>query len=601
MKNPFILPQTHFRRSLPLSGIMTSAIVVALLFAGTSSYAQGRLMNKLISKVAKKVGGANVVTTASLDDLQPTIGIGSNLYPVELGTISQSFFEDWKTGGDQVFLMFTKRNENTFLKIDGTVTIDGMPVEYVTSGMYSLITAANTSPRKVEITTSTGQKSSFTIAPMKSQVKLLSINGQTDNVALDLTKDVTLDIGGTVKEGTLLKISLAINQLAIKSIYDVCYVRSGSKLVIPAAAFRNINIAPAGDAVYGYKNSFLSVTVEETENATGIMGNIPSVQYTSSYSDGKFITVSTEPKLNTGLTARGKENLKDGEMEYNFVKPNAYTSRPVQQLKKIAVISFGLQGKTFVESSVITQEKDVLKGEAQTSKTTTITFPQQTDAAWDKVLETIYPQLTAIVQSELSTSLLPIDAAGKTEAYKSITTSTTTSFSLPDKNTKEEITKAYKGSKFLSDTRGYGSIELHEKLMQEAGADALMSLTLSFGLESEGEFGVLIPTLSFDIAGKANGRTTATKYYSGTVIGKGIKSEAIGLTVAYSSATGITGDTKGRNDSKTYHSVGTLTAEQLDAVLRRSDLVTVFGKALKEIHEKEKANGDYEVVWNLQK
>ena len=40
--------------------------------------------------------------------------------------------------------------------------------------------------------------------------------------------------------------------------------------------------------------------------------------------DGKFVTVTTEPDLNTGLTAKGKEKLKDGEVEYDFFKPNAF-------------------------------------------------------------------------------------------------------------------------------------------------------------------------------------------------------------------------------------------------------------------------------------
>src|SRR6186713_2554163 len=99
MKTQLCYAQTRTGESSFLRTTMQYLLVLALLFGSTAGYAQGRLMNKLISKVAKKVGGANVVTTATLDDLQPTVGIGSNLYPIELATISQSFFEDWKTGG----------------------------------------------------------------------------------------------------------------------------------------------------------------------------------------------------------------------------------------------------------------------------------------------------------------------------------------------------------------------------------------------------------------------------------------------------------------------------------------------------------------------
>ena len=48
-------------------------------------------------------------TTSSLGDIVLTAGIESNLAPTELGTISQSFFPGWSTGGDMLVLMFSKR------------------------------------------------------------------------------------------------------------------------------------------------------------------------------------------------------------------------------------------------------------------------------------------------------------------------------------------------------------------------------------------------------------------------------------------------------------------------------------------------------------
>ena len=75
------------------------------------------------------------------------------------------------------------------------------------------------------------------------------------------------------------------------------------------------------------------------------------------------------------------------------------------------------------------------------------------------------------------------------------------------------------------------------------------------------------------------------------------------MTVAYSSPTSIDADynRKGRNETKVFHTVGVITPESLDNLVRRSDLIKEFTKALKEIREKEKANNDYETVWNLQK
>lgn len=545
---------------------------------------------QLLTKIAKEMAPP-APTTATLNNVVPTIVIGSNLHPAELGTIAQSFFSGWKAGGDQVAIIFL--NEKGVLKIDGTVTVDGVPAEYIVAGTYSLISGANTAPRKVEIITATGEKSSFTIKPNAKQIKVVSINGRRDNISLDLTKDVVIEFEGTrVPENELLKVSLAINQVGIKSIYDVAYIRkSGSKITVPAAAFRNINIKPGASALYNYKNSFLSVGVENTERATDVSGSFPAVSYTSSYSDGKFVTVGTEPNLNTGLIAKGKEKLADGEMNYDFLKPNAFTSRPADQIKKIGVISFAIKGKTLAVESVIDQEKSAKL--PQVIKNTIVTFPIQTNEVWDAILAKMYPQLMAIVQSELNATVLPIEAAPKTNAYKSIE-----SFSKEDVNTKAEFSRAYRGTKVLSAVphirEGLGVNGVYERMMNEAGVDALMTMTLDLEAKKDGDFGVMVPKLDFEILGKANGPIFGTKYFSGTIVGKGIPSEDIGLKIEFQPDAALI------SRNKTFHTAGVITSEELDKIIRRSDLLTVFTKGLKEIKEKEKANGDYETVWNLQ-
>lgn len=578
---------------------LKSILVASLVLITWSSYSQGKLLNKMLAKVAKKAGNANVVSTATLDDIVPMGGVESNLHAAELGTLSQSFFGDWQAGGDHVAFTFFKRNTQNFFKIDGTVSVDGKPVEYLSVGTYSIISPANSSPRKIEIVTTSGQKSSFTIAPSKQSFKVVSINDQKDNISLDLTKDVVIVLDGTPTTDQLLKVNLAINQVSIKALYTVCYVRSGSTLTIPAGAFRNINIKPAGEAVYNYKKSFLSVGVESLENATDVSGSIASVQYTSGYSDGKFVTVTTEPNLNTGLVAKGKENLKAGEMSYDFYKPNAFMSRPSTQIKKIGVLTAGITGKTFSENSVITQEENNSKGESQTTKTTTVEFPVQTEAVWASTMQQLYPEIISIIQTELKATVLPLEATTQTASYKSIE-----KFSVANKNTKEEFSVAHQNTKLfsavpVSETLGVNGV--YERIMKESGSDALVTFTLDLQVEQDGDFGVIIPKLNFEIAGKINGLTTNTKYFTGTVVGKGIPSEDIGLKVVFSSPTSATGDSKGRNDSKIYHSVGEITSAELDAIVRKSDLLTVFRKGLQEIIAKEKANSDYEVVWNLQK
>jgi hypothetical protein len=553
------------RRSFPLFQFLTVSLVLALLIVGTESIAQSKLLNKVISKVSKKVGGAGTATASSLDDIMPSVAIGSNLHPAELGTLSQSFFEDWKAGGDQVAIMFTKKNSPGYFKLDGSVTVNGEPLNYTTLGVYDIITAPNSAPRKVEIKTTSGQSSSFTIEPVKNKITLVAINGQKENISLDLSKDVVLEVEGiSPSENPLMKVSIAINQVGIKSIYDVCYIRSGSKLTIPAAAFRNINIVPGGDAVYSYKKSFLSVGFESVETAKDISGSIASVQYTRSINDGKFVNVTTEPELNKGLTVKGSEV----NMNYDIFKPNAFMSRPFSQAKKFGVISFSIRGTTYRE---VTTESN-----QNYTKSAALVFPQQPDAVWDALMEKLYPELIAVVKSELHTEEIPVDKITGSDAYRN-----TEAFAKDDANTTVAFARSYHNTKvvsaFMPVTEGFGSNGVNQRIMNETGADALLKMTLDLQIsydekDSKSVYVVMIPRFAFELSGKSNGILTNTKFVTGTI------NSASGVKIKE-----------------------TMTPEDIEAIVRKSDLLTVFRKALHDIVEKEKANSDYETVWNLQK
>jgi hypothetical protein len=540
---------------------MRSKLLFALILAAQCSYGQN-LFTKGISKLAKVMGTANAVTSADLNEITPTVGISSNLHPTELGTISQTFYTGWTTGGNLTYLMFTKKSTPGYVKIDGTVTIDGKPVEYLTSGMYALVTAPGSTPGHVEIATATGQKASFNIKPYKTPVKILSINGQSDNISIDLTKDVTLELESPeLAEGKLLKVSLAINQVSIKSLYDVCYVKAASKVVIPAAAFRNINIVPGGNALYSYKKSFLSVSFEKVESATDVTGPFTDVKYIAGYSDGKFVTVTGEPQLNTGLVAKGTADLKSGPMDYNFFKPGAFASRPVEQLAKIGVISFAIRGTTYSHKE--TESQFMYKSE-------TLKFPQQSNETWDALLDKLYPDFIAVVQSQLG-PVLPVEAVTGTQAYKSAE-----SYAHDDVNTTVEFSRSYKGTKvisaFMPVSEGYGVNGTNERIMKESGANGLMTMTIDLQIEADKDGHILMsPKLAFEISGSSNGTVANTKYYSGTVSGKGVPFTE------------------------------QMAKDELEKIIRASDLVAAFEKGLKEIKEKEKADPDYQTVWNLQK
>ena len=556
---------------------MKSKLLLACLLVTQISYGQG-MFSKIIAKTAKMVSSFTTSSTSTLEGLTPTVGIGSNLHPAKLGSMDQTFFSNWKDGGDAVSIGFNTGG-TSFLKIDGTVTIDGKPAEYMLAGTYGLVLDPSTAPRKVEVITKTGQRTSFMIAPYIKPIKVISINGQKDNVALDLSKDVVIEMETAPGfENALLTVKIAITQISLKSQFEVCYIRNGiSKITIPAAAFRNINIKPDAEFLYNYKGSYLSVIVEGTDKATAVEGVFPEVKYTKMYEDGKMCTITTEPKLNTGLIAN--ETDKKVDMKYDFYKPNAFRSHPTEHLKKLGVKSFAIRGTTYHESSSTSTSSNTLNmgGISNTTTTTTTTtikleFPQQPDAVWDALLERLYPDLIAVVESELGTTVLPLEKITNTETYKKYET-----FASDDKNTKVEFSRAFRNTKVMSAFMplgdGYGVNGNNEKIMNESGADGLLSMTIDLEISSSKDGKVLmIPKFAFNIEGKTNGKTVNTKYITGTI----------------QSITGVSFKTN-------------ITGEELDKIIRKSDLLATFRKGLKEIRDKENANGDYPIVWNLQK
>jgi hypothetical protein len=546
---------------------------------------------KLISKLVAKTANATSVelpTTSKLSDLQPIVGIYSNLSPTELDLVSQSFFPSWKSGGQMIYITFHNATSPQAYKIDGTVTIDGKIAELSTNGTYYTITETTDSPKKIEVLTSSGEKSSFVLEPSKKQFNIKSINGLSQEITLDLSKDVEIELEDTkIPESNLLKISIAISQLGIKSTYDVCYIKKGSKIVVPAAAFRNINISRNGK----YKKSYLALGVDDYVPVSSLEGNIKKIFYISNYSDGKMVSIKVEPKLNLGLTLKGKE----GQMEYEILKPNAFTSRPFNHLKKLAITSFSISGITYVDHSVIVQDKNLEKDLAQTTKTTKITFPKQSDATWDAVLVKMLPELTKSLQTDLQASVVPIDELAKQTSYNKLI-----SFSS-NLNTEKEFIKGIGNTKRLNElafVEAFGVACIQEQLMKETSSDALCKVNLELILSSEKEKAYLTPKFTYEIIGKINGFAANTKYVTGTITGSPIESDLIGLSIEYS--TSGSGKPFIKDNVKTYSTAASsISAEQLEKLLRTSDIMTTFSKTLKQIIESEKLYGDYEIVWNL--
>lgn len=549
--------------------------------AGGSGGGLSGLMGKAMTKLATAAGGmamkasGMLSTTADLSETVPLVTMTSNLYPAELGTATQTFLKGWQSNGDMVTLMFTKKDGFGFYKIDGSVTINGQPATYATVGTYSAFSPNNSAPKKVEITTTSGQKSSFTLLPYDKPFKILTINGQKDAASIDLSKDVVVEFDkAPISENGLLKLSIAINQIGIKSFYDLPYIKSAKTITIPAASFRNINIVPGGKALYNYKNSYLSIAVEKVAMASAASGTLPAMKYDVAYLDGKLLNVVKEPVLNLGINAKGSDKFPAGEVDYNFFKANAFLGRPFSQIKTLGVMSFAIRGTTYTEGKESTTSSSYTVGNTKyttvTTSKTIAKFPQLANEVWDKALESLYKDFVDAAQKELNAPVLPLASITKTEGYQAIAP-----FSKDDENTSVEFSRAYKDTKLLSAfmpvSEGYGPNNANGRIMKQSGANALMKFTFDLQLAIEDGKPVMVPKLAFEIVGEPNANLE-TKFCTATITGKGVR-----------------------------YPKGEITAAELDNVVRKSDLLATFKKGLQELKASEKANGDYDLVWNLQK
>ena len=541
----------------------------------------GSFFSKAVIKIAKlssglvAEAGGLMLKTDDLNAVVPMAGTSSNLVPAALGTADMSFMNGWLSGGAYYTIFFSQKDKVGWAKVNGDITINGKPADFVSTGLYVAFEKDKAKPARVEIVTTSGQKSSFTMNTSKYPVKILSINGQTgDNIALDLTKDVVVELEHTPgAENIQLNPKIAITIFGFKNLIDLGYFKGTDKLVIPAAAFRNVNIGPGSTPLMTYKSSFLSVTRMESKTTEQVSGVYPPFTYYTTTQDGRYINVTTEPVLNRGITVKGTEKLPNGAVDYNFFKAHAFASRPFEQIKTLGVASFSIRGTTYKDGKTSKTESSYTVGNTKyTTTTTTHTwaqFPDVSKSVWAEALASLYADFTTAAQKELNATLLPIERITETAAYQHIS-----EYSKDDETTDVSFSHSYKNGKLISAmiplSEGYGENSAETKIMKESGANALMKFTFDLQIAIEGGRQVMVPKLGFQIGGENNGLYYPTKYCSATISGKGI------------------GFPK------------QITAIDIARIVRQSDLLQVFVKGLRELKKAEMANGDYKLLWDLQ-
>lgn len=522
--------------------------------------------SRVVGTIASVAGSVMTGSTADLTTVVPLVYRVSNTWPKSLGTMGTKIIPNWgEGGGDMVTVNFTQRLGGMMSKIDGTVTVDGRPADYATMGVYSALAPATKGTRRVDVTTTTGQKAGFTIPAPHGTLRITSINGQANPETIDVTKDVMIQLAGvTAADTSPIVVKVITSVIGLREFYDAYYVRPGATVTVPAAAFRNLNIAPGNvKAGANLNDSYLLVSRERWETALDATGAFAGLQIMTSESDGRLFRASPSADMNTGFTAKAELSLPGGKLEYSLFKAGAFASRPITQATNIATMSFAVRGKTYLSKS-----RTSTTATTRTTETRTLRFPQLPDAVWDAALAELYDALSPVFASELGASMLPIDKVIASPAYQSLSP-----FSKDDETTDVQFTRSYKGMTLLSAVLpvsvGYGWNRVDSRIMRETGANTLLKVTLDLEL-SEKNGGSMIPTLAFEMIGAPNGHSASTKFVTGTITGAGRplkKNEAV-------------------------------TPEVLREVMRTTDFAAALRTALKDFKAKEAANRDYQILWS---
>lgn len=530
-----------------------------------SSFLQKALLN--VAKVAGKVGGAAtgaVTSTADLSQVLMTGGLCTNLLSKDIGLASMDYFSDWKGGYDWITIGFLPKDKLFWYNLDGKVTVDGVAFKNQGVGIYSAIVPPSAKDRKIEINTSTGQKAKFTFKKVEKAIKLVSINNNTTNCIIDNNTDFSIQLANLPSSADArISIEIAGSKMGIFTTFAVGNFKPAANITIPSYILKHIS----ADSNINFKNSYLIVTCAEMETATDEMGTIPEALNYGQFSMSALpFTTVNKIEVFHGLVAKGEEKFPMGSMSYEFKKGNAGNARPQEDIKKIAVTSFAIQGST-----AFYEEKTKYSGnDSYTTTTRSIDFPIKAEQL-DPILADLYPKLTQIIADQYGAQFLPIEAVTKTPEFIAMSR-----YTKSDVGGNVNFSRCYKELEPKSFAIPLAGVFKGETtLFKPLQVDAILKVNISLVLDTKE--GLIIPTMNVELLGKQSGFNfgygSPTQFFTASIVGKGFSIPR----------------------------KGNVTDAMMNQVVRPSDMLTLFKKGLSEIAAAESKNLEYVPIWNVQK
>jgi hypothetical protein len=530
----------------------------------------GNIFQKAMSKVTKMVGnlagelGGSVAETPNLDDVDVLASVGTNIFPKDLGLATNDFLKgEWIDNGDFTMLMLSSPNGFQFFKYAGTIKLNGKELKHQSFGIHTAVEAPNSGNKKISFEKNGVEEGSFTVPPPSKNIQLISINGAKSSVNIDLTKDVVLELANfsTIPE-SLIRVDIVTSIIGMRSLTMAAYVKPAAKVVIPAAAFRNLETQNKGT---GFKNSYLMVSDQQLVKSVTQSGVFkePVLAVTGSNA-GMWVNVTNSPEIAKGIAFSEIEKVNGSEMEVSVKKLNAAYAMPLSFAKKIAVASMSIQGTTQLYESKTNNW-------TKTETTKSIDFPQIPEEWLQEVLAGMYAQFTQVTAAVSNGQVLPENAIPSAPSYELVQ-----DFFKDEMNTADQFLTVYKNLNPIkpltsSSMRLFGE----NALLKETSADALLKVSIALQLSYDGK-PAMTPYLTVEMDGVSNGGFRSfvgnTKYFSITIKGAPYIIK------------------KGKS----------LTKDELAKIVQTNDLAAAFKNALINLKDKEAAIGDYEIVWKLQ-
>lgn len=518
----------------------------------------GGFFQKVVGKVAKAAGGVvaggigAVTTIDNVEDADVVVAVGTNIYSKDLSLMVHNFLgKDWINNGDFTMLQLASKDAFKMYKYSGTIKVNDKELKHFAMGVHSATENPNSGVKKISFEKNGVVEGSFDVPVPSKNVKLVSVNGQTQNVKVDFTKDVEIELANySTEANSLIRVDVITTQIGIRTLSLVAYVKPAARVTIPAAAFRNIE----NENKFNFKNCYLAVSDQLMVPATNIKGKVPANPTVSTGSnDGLWVDVTNSNDNSNGI------KFETGDVV--VVKKNASGAKPLSFAKNIAASSFYTYGETYTSGT-----KDDKIQNTRTTKT--INFPDIPNEILDEGLRVLYNNLSIVLTEVLGSKMMPVGTVPAAPSYTN-----TIKFMSDDLNNSSEFLRAYEGLNPIKGLTSVGNRYYGENaIIKDTKADALLKVALVFRLSWDKK-PMMTPYMNIELVGENNGDFRSylgsTKYFTMNITGEG-------------------------------YEIKNKKAIQLDEVFQLEKFTVKFKKALQELKEKEVAIGDYEKVWSLQ-